>query len=128
MSSKRKLLIVVLIITATLLLLLYSSKKKKHVTIEEPMQPGQTLVLFCYANWCSLCKNIKPQFEDLVKKQPVKNVTFVMLEDAESGYGNLRSKIGGYPSIVVDNGQEIKTYEGTTKTLKALDIFLRHNK
>ena len=50
-----------------------------------------------------------------------------MIEDAETGYDNLRSKLNGYPSIIVDNGIELKTYEGITKSIKVMDTFLRHN-
>jgi thiol-disulfide isomerase/thioredoxin len=122
-----KLLLISTIITIILILVMSRTTEKKQVKINTEHFDG-TLVLFCYAHWCSHCKLIKPKFIELVKNQPIPNVKFEMVEESENKYKEYTQSIQGYPTLIVDDGKETKTFAGGNKVSEALERFLIYSR
>ena len=122
-SYHGKLLLIATIITVILLIIISRESSKKHVKINTEKFEG-TLVLFCYAHWCSHCKLIKPKFIELMKKQPIPNVKFDMVEESELKYREYTRNILGYPTLIVDDGNEMKSFSGGNRVSEALERFL----
>jgi thiol-disulfide isomerase/thioredoxin len=122
-SYHGKLLLIATIITVILLIVISRESSKKHVKINTEKFEG-TLVLFGYAHWCSHCKLIKPKFIELMKKQPIPNVKFDMVEESELKYREYTRNILGYPTLIVDDGNEMKSFSGGNRVSEALERFL----
>lgn len=123
-----KLLIFATIICIILLILMYQIPKKQVELNEDEDKTStehfeSTLVLFCYAKWCAHCKLIEPRFSKLVKTQPIPNVNFVMVEESQNTYKKYTSSIEGYPTLIVDDNNTIKSYVGGNKVSEALKLF-----
>lgn len=71
------------------------------------------LVLLCYANWCTNCKELKPIFKQLIIDQPLPNITFNMIEEKEKNeYSKYLKNLEGYPTIKIIEKNKITEYRG----------------
>ena len=73
---------------------------------------------------CVHCQKLKPQFETLVKQQPLKGIKFVMINEYDEKYKLYSEGISCFPTIVVDDTKTIYKYVGYTKCKQVIDRFI----
>jgi thioredoxin-like negative regulator of GroEL len=96
---------------------------KEGFNKDEKLAETNTCILYS-ASWCGHCKNLKPEWEKLVRycNANMRNGKIVNIEDSE----NLPADIKGFPTIVyVSGGKKTeyngnRTYEDMLRWLKSM--------
>ena len=91
-------------------------KSESHFT--ELCNEGKPMVLDFYANWCGVCKRVKPDVEQLAKVHT--DINFILINGDKHGGLKNRYDVRAYPSFVfLDNtGKEVD--RGIGRNLEAM--------
>lgn len=104
----------------------FDLKNKVLIPSSLPQYKDKTFIIMVMADWCTHCKNAKPEYENLLTDLDIQSNPNIILSyvnttgksDTENKLGDIASKffknLPGYPTFIkCKNGKEIETYNGS---------------
>lgn len=95
-------------------------------TFNNKVNTEPSIVCF-HADWCGHCKQLKPEWDEMVNNIDKNNLSGLLarIEESNMGRANCDSNIMGYPTIrVFKGGRKIKDYSGK-RDAKSLENFVK---
>ena len=89
---------------------------------------GKKQVIFFHMNGCGHCTKFKPEWSKFESKAASLGVSTKQIEASDASGEELRKKykVEGYPTVVLVQGGQHKTFEGD-RTADALEKFVKDN-
>lgn len=93
-----------------LLLIILLRNRRKNPSLEL-MNKNKTIIFF-FAPWCGHCNSFKPTWNQFKEYLDKNNMQYKEVDYEQNSSLCDKYKIQGFPTILVDNNNDIQEYEG----------------